>query len=462
VSQARNLTINVLDTATGIATKHVVRYEPGSDPIPASRSLDDLVSAINSGRGGGFSVHPPSAGIPGIGARVVPVDGGLKLELTADAGMSIDFSPALDVRPAAAAWTGADVTVSGGNAALAGRRLEFMVQNGGSELAIGYRDGQTGLFVPYPAPGGNTVTLPAGGTLGGIVIAPSAGAYADGESFTVDLDATGAISGSVTRTSEWTAGSATATFAGRYTGGLGFAPTQPWSMRVLSSGVIGAPTSAAPPNNPPVVEFTYWASDVGGAVSRTVTRTLDATSPAGSPVAIADGVYASFGAGTLTAGDETTVLVDGQPDQAGILPALGINGLFQGSDARTIGVASRLRADPNQFATGRTRSAGDNANVLALIATRGQRVLDDGQFTIESAYQSTVSEVGVRVDQNKRLSDTQELVRSTLENRRSDASGVSIDEEVGELILEQQAYAAAARLITTARENITTLLDLIG
>ncbi|MBA3845315.1 MAG: hypothetical protein H0X45_01595, partial [Planctomycetes bacterium] len=289
VSQARNLTINVLDTATGIATKHVVRYDPGTDPIPASRSLDDLVSAINSGRGGGFSVHPPAAGIPGVSARIVPVDGGLKLELNADAGMSVDFSQALDVRPAAAAWTGADVTVSGGNAALANRRLEFMVQNGGTELALGYRDGQTKVFVPYPAAGGNTVTLPAGGTIGGIVVAPTAGSWSDGESFTVDLDATGAISGSVTRTSEWTAGSATATFAGRYTGGLGFNPAQPWSMRVLSSGVVGAAANAAPPNNPPVVEFTYWSSDVGGAVSRTVTRTLDATAPAGAPVAIAEG-----------------------------------------------------------------------------------------------------------------------------------------------------------------------------
>ncbi len=462
VSQARNLTINVLDTATGVATKHVVRYEPGTGPIPASRSLDDLVAAINSGRGGGFSLHPPSAGIAGMKASVIAVDGGLKFALDADSGKSIDFSQALDVRPAAAAWTGPDVTVSGGNAALANRRLEFMVQNGGTELALGYRDALTKVFVPYPAAGGNTVPLPAGGTIGGITVAPAAGAYLDGESFTVDLDATGAIAGSVTTTSAWTAGSATATFSGRYTGGLAFDPSRPWTMRVLSSGVVGAAANAAPPNNPPVVEFTYWSSDVGGVVSRTVTKSLDSTVPAGTPVAIADGVYASFGAGSLTSGDQVSVLVDGQPDQAGILPALGINGLFQGNDARTLAVVDRLRQDPNQFAIAQTRTAGDNSNVLALIATRDQRRLGNGQLTIEGAYQSTVSEIGVRVDQNRRLSETQELVRSTLENRRSDTSGVSIDQEVGDLIMEQQAYAAAARLITTARENISTLLDLIG
>jgi flagellar hook-associated protein FlgK len=36
-----------------------------------------------------------------------------------------------------------------------------------------------------------------------------------------------------------------------------------------------------------------------------------------------------------------------------------------------------------------------------------------------------------------------------------------LDEEVAHLILMQQAYTASARIITTARENITTLLELV-
>jgi hypothetical protein len=48
---ARNLTLNVLDSATGLARKYTLRYG-GS----GTRSLDDLISAINTGKGGGQEV----------------------------------------------------------------------------------------------------------------------------------------------------------------------------------------------------------------------------------------------------------------------------------------------------------------------------------------------------------------------------------------------------------------------
>ena len=73
-----------------------------------------------------------------------------------------------------------------------------------------------------------------------------------------------------------------------------------------------------------------------------------------------------------------------------------------------------------------------------------------------------VADVGSQVDLSKRLTSNQDAVRGALDNRRDQVSGVSIDEEVGNLILQQQAYTAAARVITTAQENIRTLLDLLG
>ena len=61
VSQPRDLTINVRNNSTGIATKYIVRYEPGVGASPAGRSLQNLIDAVNNGTGGGFSVHPPQA-----------------------------------------------------------------------------------------------------------------------------------------------------------------------------------------------------------------------------------------------------------------------------------------------------------------------------------------------------------------------------------------------------------------
>jgi flagellar hook-associated protein 1 FlgK len=48
-----------------------------------------------------------------------------------------------------------------------------------------------------------------------------------------------------------------------------------------------------------------------------------------------------------------------------------------------------------------------------------------------------------------------------LENQREAVSGVSLDEEMINLIKFQNAYAAAAKMITTADEMMQTVLQMI-
>ncbi len=147
--EARNLTINVLDNATGVAQKFTVRYDPATGS--GSRSLSDLVTAINTGRSlGGFSVYPPgSGGVGGVSARIVSADGGDRLTLSAAAGKSIDFSSALDTRPAATAWTGADATVTGSDASQVYGRVVFRV-SGGTLQAVTH-SALDGSEAPYGA-----------------------------------------------------------------------------------------------------------------------------------------------------------------------------------------------------------------------------------------------------------------------------------------------------------------------
>ena len=85
----------------------------------------------------------------------------------------------------------------------------------------------------------------------------------------------------------------------------------------------------------------------------------------------------------------------------------------------------------------------------------------DGSSTVDDFYQSTLTGLGARIQQTQNLSDNQDTLTTSLENQRQQVSGVSIDEEVSNLILEQQAYTAAARVITMTRENITTLMGML-
>lgn len=453
---ARNLTINVYDPTTKTAEKYTLRYDPATGG--GVRSLDDIVSAINTGRStsaGGFTLYPSDAGgIQDVTARKVPVDGGYRLELSAANGKSLDFSAALDLVPTSGVWTGGTTSVTGTDAALSGQRVTFTVV--GNTLQASVRSPVDGSSQAYGAP---LVLGGAAGAIGSLALTltPGAANYHDGESFSVDFDINGSVvGGSASQVQEWTQGDASMKITGRYTGAVTFTPNQQWSMRVVTGGTIGSTTNA------PLVEFTYYSGPADAPVQQRLQRVLDKDLPAGSPVQIADGVYAVFSAGTLsTPGNQVAFTVDAEPDQARLLPALGINTMFSGDSASTIAVSDALAKDPDRLGLASSRAEGDNSNLRNMSLVRQGKVFGGGTLAIDDYYHTTITELGVRIADTKRLKDNQQTLGTALENQRQQTSGVSIDEEVANLILMQQAYTAAARIISTARENISTLMDLM-
>ena len=221
LSDVQNVTINVVDEATGVAEKYVVRYDPENPTFPQSRSLSSLVEAINTGRGGGFTVYPPQPdGVAGVQAVLVPVDGGFRLDLNAASGKLIDFAPALETRPADQSWTNPAVTVTATatDPALANERLWLRVNGGNMEA---YTIDDNGNEVAYGAPVAITA---AGGpfAVGNVALsfANEAVEYTNGDQFAVDFNSFGDIrSGpSVTRDQEWSTANAGFQVSGRYEG----------------------------------------------------------------------------------------------------------------------------------------------------------------------------------------------------------------------------------------------------
>jgi flagellar hook-associated protein FlgK len=467
---SRNLTINVLNTATGVAQKYTLKWNPAVNG--GSRSLDDLVSAINTGTGGGFTVFPPNSnGVAGLNAQKTQVDGGYRLQLsTVGTSTSVDFSPALDLKPAASAWTGTGTVAINGTIApaIASNRLSLTVNASGTALDLSYRNPASGATVAL-----GSAPIPLVGTsatvINGISVSVNAGSYRAGDRLGLALDASGAVVNSATGiagtenvVSTWNAGDAGMTVSGRYTNTLSD-PTHPWSMKVITPGIIGNRPTLAAPNNPPVVQFTYWTGSDAAPVQQVVTKTLDDTLPAGTPITLSDGVYVAFSAGSLTtANRQVSFTVDGQPDQAELLPALGINGLFSGGEAAaTLSVATRIAKDPSQLGLARTRSEGDNSNIVALSDVRKLKLFSANSFTLDDFYHGLLTTVGVQIQQTTRLAENQDSLKASLNNQREQLSGVNIDEEVGRLIQQQQAYSAAAKVVSAARDNIQTLLEIL-
>jgi flagellar hook-associated protein FlgK len=256
-------------------------------------------------------------------------------------------------------------------------------------------------------------------------------------------------------TRQYTTGDAGFQIRGRYEGDHVYDPAQPWRMRVLSSGTIGDA------NNPPVVGFTWFDGENQERIEKSISVVLDDAYPPGAQVPIGAGIYAVFDEGVLSAGAAgVDIVVDGEEDSAGLLSALGLNSLLIGDKAGKVAVAKGVSEDVDRLSLGHTRAAGDNAAFLAFGELSDQPVFGKEGQRLSDFYLSSVSAIAVRIDQNSNLLSTQETVQLALQNRRDEVSGVSVDEEVGRLILQQQAYTAAARVVNIARENIQTLLDL--
>ncbi|PIR00166.1 MAG: flagellar hook-associated protein FlgK [Nitrospinae bacterium CG11_big_fil_rev_8_21_14_0_20_45_15] len=149
-------------------------------------------------------------------------------------------------------------------------------------------------------------------------------------------------------------------------------------------------------------------------------------------------------------------------------PAVGDKFKFSLSEnaASTMSVASAVRSDPRKVAAG-TTSGGDGVNAQNLANLQTQLLFDgvslssasSGTFTFDEFYTSLVSDVGIRSFAASSTVDQQEGVLLQLDNRRESISGVSIDEEMVNIIKFQQSFNASSRLISTVQELLDRLIN---
>jgi len=103
---------------------------------------------------------------------------------------------------------------------------------------------------------------------------------------------------------------------------------------------------------------------------------------------------------------------------------------------------------------------GDNATQLANIIN-GEKIFNSGTATMLDFYKSMISTMGIEGQRADRMVNNQTTLVDQLENQRTSISGVSLDEEIANLIKFQQAYNAATRIITTSQYILDSLMGII-
>jgi flagellar hook-associated protein 1 FlgK len=131
-----------------------------------------------------------------------------------------------------------------------------------------------------------------------------------------------------------------------------------------------------------------------------------------------------------------------------------------GSEATTIAVDPALLASPALVAASSNGAPGDASNALAIADLQSSNLI--GGTTIDGSYSQLVTQIGSDSQlAQQNLTNATSLVDS-LTNRRSSVSGVSLDEEMANLLQYQRGFQASARALSAMDQMIDQLINHTG
>ena len=133
--------------------------------------------------------------------------------------------------------------------------------------------------------------------------------------------------------------------------------------------------------------------------------------------------------------------------------------------AATIALNPAITSTNQIAASGSATLKGDNSNALKLAQIQNLLTMPPppatANATFNSSFGSLVSQVGLDVMASKNTVAQDAAFTKQLTTLRESNSGVSLDEELTNLIKYQRSYQASAKLISTATEMMDTVINMI-
>ena len=157
----------------------------------------------------------------------------------------------------------------------------------------------------------------------------------------------------------------------------------------------------------------------------------------------------------------------------------GMNDFFTGVDAASFAVRSDILSDPSRVAVAELSltatvgqsgiAAGDNRIVERLssltqtsIAFASVAGLPAGNFTLGDYAGAILGLNAVKTEAAIDNSDLQRSLFANLAHRQASQSGVNVDEELANMVIFQNAFAASARVLAAATEMFDVLISIAG
>jgi len=116
-----------------------------------------------------------------------------------------------------------------------------------------------------------------------------------------------------------------------------------------------------------------------------------------------------------------------------------------------------------------TSFQGDGRNALDIAAIKFKMIQigtgPNGQpetATLDDFYRYSIAQLGVDSQEAQRMEKNSEILVGQVETQRQSVSGVSLDEEMAEMVKYQHAYNASARVMTSMDEVLDKIINGMG
>lgn len=145
--------------------------------------------------------------------------------------------------------------------------------------------------------------------------------------------------------------------------------------------------------------------------------------------------------------------------QANIASWIAINETIK-RDVSFIAASSGIDTSGN--GVDKWKGKGDGSNALLMADLRYKNIMIDNNNTFNDFYTSTVATFGASAETAKNELDKQDVVLEFLYKMRQSVSGVSLDEEIAQMMVFQHGYNASARIVTVMDQLLDVVINRMG
>lgn len=161
-------------------------------------------------------------------------------------------------------------------------------------------------------------------------------------------------------------------------------------------------------------------------------------------------------------GSSVLILTPDTPGQSIQLDMADIGGAYSAPEFSMPNLSDLISMslqDTTKIAAGNSSAPGDNTNALDISALKDANAVN-GEDTFVSFYGKMAARVGIEAGQNRLSQSGAQDSLTQLKNMRDGNAGVSIEEEMINLIKFQRGFEASAKLLSTVDEMMVTVLDI--